>query len=109
MIHDEKKVTYDADKAEVFEKVFFQGGNFRDKCVDDFLFNDTVSLVNVALNIFRNNLEQSSINDFCYDMSRKVTINDSVAAIRGVDSGKGADPYGLTPRLMKLFKFLTLS
>ena len=49
LVHVVEKVSSDADKAEVYEKVFFQGGHLRDKCFDESIFNGAVSVVNVAL------------------------------------------------------------
>ena len=67
--------------------------------------NGAVPMVNVALNESRNNLEQNSTNEIHYDVNKRITINELVAAVRRVDSSKGDHPYGLHLRFPKFFKF----
>ena len=100
LFHDGWKISSDADKAEVFQKVFYQGKNLRDKYFNEPFLNVAVSDVNVALNESRNNLERNSINDICHDINRRITKNKVVAAIRRADGSKCVDLYGLHSRFL---------
>ena len=57
------KICSDADRAKVYEKVFFQDGHRQDKYFDGSILNGAVSVVKVALYEFRNNLELNSLID----------------------------------------------
>ena len=107
LIHVGEKENSDTVAAKIFEKVFFQGGHFRDKCFSE--SSRIMSADNVSLDDSRNNLKQTSIDDFCNDINRRITINDLFAALPRVHSCKGADPYGPRPHLLKSFRFFKLS
>ena len=102
MIHDGEKVISDANK--VSENVFFQRGNIWDKCFDEVFPIGAVSVINVVLIESKNNLDQSSINAFCFDINKRLNINHLVAVIHMIESSKGADTYGLYPEFLKPFK-----
>ena len=102
------KVCSDADHVNLFQKVFFQIVHLFDKCVDGYCLNGAVSVVNVKLYGPRTNFKQNQIEDFFYDINRRITMNDLSAKIRRVDSRKGAKPYDFYPRNLESFKFFKL-
>ena len=74
----------DGDKAKVFDEVFFWGGHLKDKWFDEISLNAAVSMFNAALNESKNNLEQISINDICYDVNKRETMNELIWLLQSV-------------------------
>ena len=106
LIHDGEKRSFDAEKAKIFEKTFFQVEHLRKNYFGiTLLGGGAVSVVNVALKDSRSNLERYLIKDNRYDINGRITMNKVVAAISRVDSSKGADPFGLHPRSLMSFQF----
>ena len=74
LINNKERVIPDTEKVKLFESIFFPGGRLNGKSFDKNFLTEAKSVVNVALGTARGNVEQDSLSDSCYMLSKRFTI-----------------------------------
>ena len=105
--HKGKALKKDYHKAPLFKRIFFDGAHLTGKLFDDALYEKTKEGVKEKL---AHTVEDSYKEEVMNDLNMRITMNELKQAIKKMKTNnKGVDPYGLHPKLLKKFKFNTIS
>ena len=97
----------DCHKAALFQRIFFHGAHLTGKLFDDVFHEKTKVVVKEKLAYtVRDYYTEEAKND----LNKRITMDEHKQAIKKMKTNnKGVDPYGLHPKLLKEFKFNTIS
>ena len=105
--HKGKTLEKNCHKAALFQRNFFDGAHINGKLFDDAFYEKTKVEVKEKL---AHTVEDYFKEEAKNDLNMRITMDELKQAIRKMKTNnKGVDPYGVHPKLLKKFKFNTIS
>ena len=105
--HEGKTIDKDVQKASVFQSVFFDGAHLTGKLFDEAFYEKTKNEVKESLSHTVWDYYRGEVKN---NLNVRITMDELKLAIKKTKTNnKGVDPYGLHPKLLKKFKFNTIS
>ena len=105
--HKGKTLEKDCHKATLFQRIFFDGAHLTGKLFDDAFYEKTKEEVKEKLAQTVGDYYKEEVKN---DLNMRITMDEPKQAIKKMKTNnKGVDPYGLHPKLLKKFKFNTIS
>ena len=105
--HKGKTLEKGCHKAALFQRVFFDGAHLTGKLFDDAFYEKTKEEVKEKLAHAVGDYYKEEVKN---DLYMRFTMNELKQAIKKMKTNsKGVDAYGLHPKLLKKFKFTTIS
>ena len=106
--YDGKTLEKDYHKAALFQRVFFDGAHLTGKLFDDALYEKTKEEVKEKLAHTVGDYYKEEVENTRKNM--RITMDELKQAInKKKTNNKSVDPYSLHPKLLKKFKFNTIS
>ena len=105
--HKGNTLEKDCHKAALFQRVFFDGAHLSGNLFDDAFYEKTKEEVKEKFSHI--------VGDYCKEevkngLNMRITMDELKQAINKTKTNsKGVDPYGLHSKLLKKFKFNTIS
>ena len=105
--HKGKTLEKECHKAALFQRIFFDGAHLTGKLFNDAFYEKTKVEVKEKLAHTVGDYYKEEVKN---DLNMCITMDELKQAIKKVKTNnKGVDPYGLHPKLLKKFKFNTIS
>ena len=89
-----------------FQHIFFDGAHLTGKLFDDAFYEKTKEEVKEKLTHTVGDYYKEEVKK---DLNMRITMDELKQAIKKMKTNKGVDPYGVHPKLLKKFKFNTIS
>ena len=104
--HKGKTLEKDCHKAAPFQRIFFDGAHLTGKLFDDAFYEKTKEVKEKLAHTVGDYYKEEVKND----LNMRITMDELKQAIKKMKTNnKVVDPYGLHPKLLKKFKFNTIS
>ena len=105
--HKGKTLEKDCHKAALFQRTFFDGAHLTGKLFDDAFYEKNKRRSEREVGSHRWGYYKEEVKN---DLNMRITKDELKQAIKKMKTNnKGVDPYGLHPKLLKKFKFTTIS